>query len=97
MKKFIAWLVLSSKDPEKVSLTIKGVIATAATYIIFFTSLFHLNFSATDLATVGDLIGKIVQALLMVVSLVTTLIGFVRKLTTTANGTNEVINTGKTL
>lgn len=97
MKKFIVWLVLSSKDPEKVSLTIKGILASVATYVVFFTSLFHLNFNVTDLTTIGDMISKIIEALLMIVSMVTALIGAVRKIKSTMNGTNEVINTGKTL
>lgn len=97
MKKFIAWLILSSKDPQKVSLTVKGFLGAAATYVVFFTGLFHLNITADNVTTLTDSLVYFVKVFLELVSVITTIVGAIRKLHTTAIGTNRVINTGKTL
>lgn len=97
MKKFWAWLVLSSNDPQKVSLTVKSVLTGLATYALFFTGLFHLNVGASDLSVFTDQIATLVGSVLTIVSCITGVYGFIRKIINTMSGRNEVINTNTTL
>lgn len=97
LKKFWAWLLLSSSDPEKASLTIKSFGAAAATYIIFFAGLFHKTVGADDLNVLTNNVANFMGIALTAVSSIGAVIGIVRKIFTSLNGTNAVINTGKTL
>mgnify|MGYP003407973175 CR=1 FL=1 len=92
MKKIIAWMLLSSKDPQKISLMIKGVLTGVVTYVVFFAGLFHINLAPTDINSVIEAIVKIIELLLSVVSVIATAWGLIRKLWTTATGKNKVIN-----
>lgn len=97
MKKFWAWLLLSSKDPAKASLTIKSILTASATYILFFTGLFHYTLGASDLTVIIDQIANVVGIILMLISGVTALWATVRKIILTILGSNEVVNSGTTL
>lgn len=97
MKKFFAWLILSSRDPKKVSLTIKAYLTATTTYILFFAGLFHISLGASDLAVLIDQIVKIISDILIVISAATTFWALLRKVMATIQGTNKVINTGATL
>ncbi len=97
MKKFWAWLLLSSSDPEKVSLTIKSAGAMFATYIIFFTGLFHKNIQPSDLEVLTNGIANFVSLALMAISAVVGVWAALRKIFLSLTGGNEVINSGKTL
>lgn len=91
MKKIIAWIVLSSKDPNKVSLMIKGVLTGVITYVVFFAGVFHLNIAEGDLKTLAESATKIVEVTLTFISLFMSTGGMIRKIYTTAIGTNKVI------
>lgn len=97
MKKFLVWLVLSSQNPQKVSLTVKSFLTAATTYIVFFAGILHFNIGASDVAIAIDNIVKVISDILMVISSAATAWAFIRKIGTTLNGTNKVINTGTTL
>jgi hypothetical protein len=92
MKKFIAWLIFSSKDPNKISLTIKATGATVATYIVFFAGLFHLNIGQSDLSSLIDALAQLAGLLLQAVTTVMAIVGFVRKIHTSITGENQVLN-----
>lgn len=97
MKKFWAWLLLSSSDPEKASLTIKSIGATVVTYGIFFAGLFHKNVNADDLNVLTNSVANFIGIVLIGISSVTAIVAAIRKIFKSLNGTNEVINTGTTL
>lgn len=92
MKKIIAWLVLSSKDPQKVSLMIKGILTGAVTYIIFFAGMFHINLVQTDLNQIIEGLVKIIEVALTLFSAIATLVGAIRKVSRTVTGDNKVLN-----
>jgi len=90
--KIIAWIVLSSKDPQKVSLMIKGAAAWAGTYILFFAGIFHFNVGQSDVASIFEAVAKFVEYALYAISAVSTVWGLIRKVKRTADGTNRVLN-----
>ncbi len=92
MKKIIAWLVLSSKDPQRISLMLKGIFTAAVTYIVFFAGIFHINVGQSDIAILSDAVVKIVETALTFISAIVTIVGLFRKIHTTVTGTNQVIN-----
>lgn len=97
MRKFWAWLLLSSKDPEKASLTIKSILSGVATYAIFFTGFFHITVGASDINNLIATIGTLTGTVLMLISAFSATWGAVTKIYHTIRGTNEVINSGTTL
>ena len=92
MKKIIAWIVLSSKDPNKVSLMIKGLALGAVTWIVFFAGLFNVNLQPTDVALLIEEGAKLLEWALTGISIIMTVYGMIRKIVTTAKGENEVLN-----
>lgn len=97
MKKFWAWLLLSSNDPQKASLAVKNAFALVVTYIVFFTGLFHKNVNAGDLDILTNSIANFVSLALMAISAALTAWGVLRKILLTLTGSNRVVNSGKTL
>ncbi len=97
MKKIIAWFVYSSKNPKRVSLSFKGLLGAAATYIIFFAGVFHLNISQTDLSSTIDALTNVVKFIFEVISWCITGYGMIRKIYLTSKGQNAVLNEAETL
>ena len=97
LKKFWAWLLLSSSDPAKASLMIKSSGYAAVTYVVFFTGLFHRPVGAGDVQSVVDQVANLVGFVLMGISAVVAGYGAVMKVWRTLVGTNQVVNTGTTL
>lgn len=97
MKKFWAWLLLSSEDPNQASLMVKAGLSAAVTYIVFFTGLFHRGANASEIQVAFDQIGALVGAVLMVIHSVRAIWGATKKIIKTFSGTNEVLNQGVTL
>ena len=92
MKKIFAWLILSSKNPQQVSLTIKGVLVGAVTYVVFFAGLFHVTLSPSDLTSLIESVVQVIEMVLTLVSVITTAWGFARKIYTSLVGENKVLN-----
>lgn len=84
LKKVYNWLVVSSADPTKVSLTVKGFLHTAAGVLLVFTPLFHLNIGQTKIDEFIDLSSQLVIAFYAAFSALVTLFGFFRKIYNTA-------------
>lgn len=89
MKTFWSWLVTSSADPAKWSLTIKGFAGTAITIITMVAGL--ANIQVGDLTPVVDAVVSFVQAILLAVSSVAFIIGFVRKVWNTVSNKNPEV------
>lgn len=97
MKALFTWLLKSSKDPQKVSLTVKMAIIAAIPWVlqgIGITCSFGqvcLNIDATELQELAVHASNIVLAVLLIVGNVGAIYGFLRKLWRTINGQNEVL------
>lgn len=86
IQKIADWIVFSSKDPKKLSLTIKGVLLMVVPFAA------HILPAEIDLPAVVDQITAVIEIGGVVVVGIVTLWGAIRKLATTWNGTNKVIN-----
>jgi hypothetical protein len=75
MKKIINWLVVSSANPEKVSLTVRGAIVGIIPLIIMtFTMLdrmgiIHISWTEADLIYLAESIGFIISSVLITVGM----------------------------
>ncbi len=92
MQKIITWLIVSSKDPQKVSLFIKGVLLGVLPTVVYFAGLAHLNVGQSDLKAVVEVLAQIIEVGLGLVSVVVALVGLVRKIWRTAQGENRALN-----
>ena len=93
LKKFLTWLLISSENPYKWSLTIKGTLTMGITYVLFFAGIFHVNIAQNDLKNLVDVAVKIVETTLTLISVIATGCGLVRKIALTITGENKVVNT----
>ena len=83
-KTFWNWLVVSSADEDKLSLTLKGIFGAAVTTLT--VVLGFANIHVGDLTPVVDALITLIQAIAAVVSAVVTLYGLVRKVVLTITG-----------
>jgi hypothetical protein len=86
------WLVFSANDPQKVSLSVKAFLITLLTYGTVLAGFAHITLPSELLTQLIDGIVMLVQAGFMLVSVVTTIVGLVRKIGMTFAGTNKVLN-----
>lgn len=70
MTKIINWIVMSSADPEKVSMTIKGTLLTWVSMIIFVGQAFHFSISEGSLTVLIQNFSMLAGSLLMAVGLI---------------------------
>lgn len=81
------WIVESSKDPRKISLTIKAAVAAVAIYAATASHIFGLpGLTEEGVNEVGESAAQIASNGLMIVSLLMTTWGLVRKLIATMKG-----------
>jgi hypothetical protein len=92
MIKFINWIVLSSKDSEKFSLTIKGFGTAFMTLLTVVAGFEHVQLSSADLTAVVDAAVSLLQVVCLAVSTAVTLYGAIRKVVITLKGENAVLN-----
>ena len=79
MKNFWNWLVISSANPTKVSLTITGFVGTATSFLIATAPFTHFAYSAAQIGTIGSDVAGIATALLGVVGAIAFAYGLLRK------------------
>jgi hypothetical protein len=80
LDKFFNWLLVSSNDPQEVSLTVKGVLLGAVPAIMSVAGVAHLNLGSDALTAFFDVVVGFVQNALAVVASVVALYGAIRKL-----------------
>lgn len=97
MNKFINWLAYSSKDSEKVSLTLKSFLTFLVTVATIVAGFYKVQLPSEDLTAFVDTGIALVQSVLVVASFASTIVGLVRKIWRTYNGTNAVINDAQAL
>jgi hypothetical protein len=90
MDTVLTWLLISSKDPEKVSLTIKGILTGAIPVITIVLGLAHIQVG--DLTPFVDGIINVVQTALAAIAAVMTVWGLFRKIILTLKGQHAGLN-----
>ena len=88
----LAWLILSSKNPQSVSLSVKAGLTLALTWVTVIAGLGHIQLPTADLTTLIDTIVQLTQLGLMAVSGIYTAIGLVRKIILTIKGEHVGLN-----
>lgn len=92
MNKLVNWLLLSSADSSKLSLTIKGASVGVITVLTMVSGLAHIQLPSDTLTALFDTAVGSLQALAVVLSGIATAVGLLRKLWLTARGENAVLN-----
>ena len=90
-KKVFQWIIYSSADPSKVSLTIKSVGVLLVSWLIPIIGLTHVNLGGDPSATLNGLVdafAQLVQALLALVGAIAGAYGLIRKVYLTTTGKN---------
>lgn len=93
LQRSLAWLLLSSKNPNEWGLTLKASLGYGASWLVTIVGLTHLHVPGPEL--VSQVIDAIVAFIVTTgqwVSLAITTYGIVRKLITTIFGSNAVVN-----
>ncbi len=80
IKKAWKWLVMSSADPSKVALTVKGFLTAAIPFIILSSGVFHFNVDSDSLTALFEEVGNVVMMILTVVGTIQTIWGLARKI-----------------
>lgn len=88
----LAWLILSSKNPQAVSLSVKAGLVLLLTWLTTIAGLGHIQLPTEDLTNLIDTIVQITQLGLMLISAIYTAIGIVRKVWRTLQGLHVGIN-----
>jgi uncharacterized membrane protein (GlpM family) len=85
------WLVKSSADSEKLSLTIKGTLLGIVPVAIYLFGAFNIEVASDQLTSAIDGIVVLIGVFAGIVSAVQIAVGVIRKIWTTFEGTNSVI------
>ncbi len=82
VKKILNWIVYSSQDPEKLSLTLTGILTFATPYIVSLSHLgyIHIGIAGADASQLGATIIAVITAVVSAVGAIMTLVGLVRKI-----------------
>lgn len=84
MKKIWNWLVLSSVDPSKTALTVKGALTAVVPLLVLFSGAFNIETDSSTIKNVIDVVGTIVMQGLTLVGTGMSLYGLIRKIDLTS-------------
>jgi len=85
------WLIKSSADADRISLTVKGSLLSIIPIAIFVFKAFNIEVGSDQLNLVTDSIVALIGIFAALVSSVQIAVGMIRKIWTTLDGTNSVI------
>lgn len=85
------WLVKSSADADKISLTVKGGLLSIIPIAIFVFKAFNIEIGTDQLNSVADSVVALIGIFAAIVSSIQIAVGMIRKIWTTLDGTNSVI------
>ncbi len=94
IKTIFQWVVYSSANPAKLSLTLKGISVFALTLISVYAGLAHIDISSitsVDFTRIVDAFISFIQAVATIASAVITVYGILRKVILTLMGRNKAI------
>jgi len=89
--KIIDWFIWSSKNADKISLTLKAILTGSVVISIF--ELLKISMPVDNFTDIIDQSVTIIQEAGVIVTSLVTVYGLVRKLVTTFKGTNDLLNT----
>lgn len=95
-KKFLSWVVFSSRNPKEVSMTFTGLAMGVVPWILQASSLacgLHIC-SGLDQSALTDMIGVLSNIIFWILSIIAAahvFYGFIRKVILTLDGTNQVL------
>ena len=92
IKKIWTWLVYSSENRDRISLTLKGVFAGLVTVGTVYAGLAHITLPTEQITLFVDALIATVQTLLMVISSLVTVFGLARKIYYTTTGEHDALN-----
>ncbi len=92
LKTIWVWIVRSSADPEKLSLTVKGLGALVPS-LIAIAALVHVNVNPESVLALLDILAQWVALAATVISGIVTLYAATRKVARTVLGSNRAMNT----
>ncbi len=81
--KILNWIVYSSQNPDKLSLTLTGILTFLTPYIIGFLHLGYIHISGitnADASQLGAIIIAVITALVTATGGIMTIVGIVRKI-----------------
>ena len=70
MQKLIKWLVQSSVDPSKVSMTVRGALIGIVPVLLFFAGQFHLGWTEANVVDLIETITLIVSSFFIIVGMI---------------------------
>jgi hypothetical protein len=92
------WLAVSSKDPKRVSLMVKGILTATITYLGLASGIFNFDFPTDQAQSIADNVVFFVNILFTLISYGiaaysawATVWGSIRKFYRTITGTNEAL------
>lgn len=88
----LAWLLLSSKNPGGVSLSVKAALTAGVSWLTVLAGLGHIQLPSADLTTLIDAVVQITQTGLILIGLVASAFGIVRKIALTLQGNHAGLN-----
>lgn len=91
LNKFVNWLVMSSKNPGEVGLTVKSVLLGVIPTVMIVLNLAEIKVGAEDLSILVNSIVGIVQGALAIISTIGIGWGMLRKIIYTLRGENASI------
>ena len=89
--KIIDWVLWSSKNADKISLTVKSILSGAI--VVTLLQVLKIDVPVDMFSATIDMFVTIIQEVGVVATAVVTIVGLVRKIVSTFKGTNDVLNT----
>jgi len=89
-RKILSWIVYSSKDPKRLSMTIRGLIGFVPSLVVLL-ALFNITVQEDEVVKLINDIATFAAGLSASYFTLLGIVGFIRKIWTTARNTNEVI------
>lgn len=92
IKKVFAWLVFSSKNSAKISLSVKSALTFFVTMLTVWAGFAHIQLPTEALTQAVDDIIVFIQTAFLLISTASTIWGLLRKVWTSITGSNAVVN-----
>lgn len=91
MKKIFKWLVISSADPKKISLTVKATLMGIIPLAIALSGMADVPLEQNSMQAVATSVAQFVETALTLVSVTLTTAGLIRKVYLSVIGENAVL------
>ena len=82
IKKIWNWLVVSSANPQKISLTVKGVIISLIPILLTLSGIAHLSITSDGITNIASLIANLIDVSFTIIASISIVYGIIRKIIT---------------